>query len=87
MRVMLVLVILVAGMLLACGGDDDAEEARQDPYEVYLASAPERPADWEGEWPLSREDAQARALLGCGQRWAPGTIDAALQAAYADLCG
>lgn len=87
MRVMLVLAILVAGMLLACGGDDDdAEEARQDPYEIYLANAPERPADWEGEWPLSREDAQARALLGCGQQWAPGTIDAALQAAYRDLC-
>nr|WP_018217122.1 hypothetical protein [Salinispora vitiensis] len=35
---------------------------------------------------LSREDAQTRAYLGCGQPWAPKTVDAALAEAYAELC-
>lgn len=47
-----------------------------DPYAVYLAHAPK------GAVKLSREDAQIRAYLGCGQKFAPGTIDAALAAAY-----
>lgn len=53
---------------------------RPDPYEVYLDIAPK------GEKVLSREDAQARALLGCEQEWAPGTVDAALREAYGHLC-
>lgn len=47
-----------------------------DPYEAYLANNPDR------QLVLSREDAQARAYLGCGKRWAPGTIDRALADAY-----
>ena len=75
--------VVVALALVACSsGDGDAA----DPYETYLANAPEMPADWAGEWPLSREDAQARAVAGCGQDWAPGTIDAALQEAYQPAC-
>ncbi|GAA5127281.1 hypothetical protein [Haloechinothrix salitolerans] len=55
-------------------------EAQADPYEVYLENAPE------GAPELSREDAQTRALLGCGRDWAPGTVDAVLAEAYKDLC-
>lgn len=51
-----------------------------DPYDAYQQLAPD------GAPKLSREDAQTRALLGCGQAWAPGTVDAALADAYADLC-
>ncbi|MBQ1061338.1 hypothetical protein [Micromonospora sp. C41] len=51
-----------------------------DPYAVYLKLAPKNAPK------LSREDAQARAVLGCGQEWAPGTVDAALAKAYAGLC-
>lgn len=47
-----------------------------DPYTVYLATNPDP------SLVLSREDAQTRALLGCGKTFAPGTIDAALAAAY-----
>lgn len=54
--------------------------AKADPYEVYLKMAPA------GAPNLSREDAQARAYLGCGQTFAPGTVDAALAKAYADIC-
>ncbi|MET7752587.1 hypothetical protein [Micromonospora sp. NPDC005367] len=57
-----------------------AAEAPADPYEVYQKLAPDGAPD------LSREDAQTRALLGCDQKWAPGTVDAALAEAYADLC-
>lgn len=49
-------------------------------YEAYLATNPDPTLV------LSREDAQARALLGCGQLFAPGTIDAALAEAYGPLC-
>jgi hypothetical protein len=71
--------------LAACGGDDDdgrvtSDGAPVDPYEAYLANAPADAPE------LSREDAQTRALLGCGQDWAPGTVDAALAEAYANLC-
>lgn len=54
-----------------------------DPYAVYLAHNPDP------SLVLSREDAQARAYLGCGQTFAPGTIDAALADAYrpTGLCG
>ncbi|MDG4762372.1 hypothetical protein [Micromonospora sp. WMMD710] len=54
--------------------------AAADPYDAYLKIAPA------GAPKLSREDAQARAVLGCGQAWAPGTVDAALAEAYAALC-
>jgi hypothetical protein len=47
---------------------------------VYLTLAPKDAPK------ISREDAQTRALLGCGQSWAPGTVDAALAEAYASLC-
>ena len=57
-----------------------APKATADPYEVYLKLAPKDAPE------ISREDAQIRALLGCGQKWAPGTVDAALAEAYADLC-
>lgn len=51
-----------------------------DPYDTYLATNP-NPA-----LILTREDAQTRALLGCGQQWAPGTVDYVLAQAYATLC-
>ena len=57
-----------------------APTASADPYEVYLKLAPH------GAPNLSREDAQARAYLGCGRSWSPGTVDAALAKAYAELC-
>lgn len=50
------------------------------PYDYYLKHNPDP------SLVLSREDAQTRAMLGCGQKWAPGTIDAVLAQAYADLC-
>lgn len=52
-----------------------------DPYDAYLqlaAGIPDAPD-------ISRDDAQARAMLGCGSTWAPDTVDAALQEAYAAL--
>ena len=52
----------------------------QDPYELYLARLP---ADVEA---ISREDAQLRAMIGCHMAaFAPGTVDAILQEAYAPL--
>ncbi len=50
-----------------------------DPYQVYLTLAPADAPE------LTPDDAQARAMLGCGTAWAPGTVDAALQQAYAQL--
>lgn len=78
--------VLVLGLgLAACGssGDDTKSAATSttaataDPYDVYLAHNPDP------SLVLSREDAQARAYLGCGKQWAPGTIDRALADAYA----
>lgn len=57
-----------------------SQESQADPYEVYLENAPEDAPE------LSREDAQTRALLGCGRDWAPGTVDAVLAEAYKELC-
>ncbi|WP_320069593.1 hypothetical protein [Micromonospora sp. RTGN7] len=90
------IVVLAAVVLAGCGGDPapsspvppasspapvtSAPKPTVDPYKAYLKIAP---ADAPK---ISREDAQARALLGCGQTWAPGTVDAALAEAYADLC-
>jgi hypothetical protein len=70
--------IAIAALILtaACG----SSEAQVDPYDRYLEIAPA------GEKVLSREDAQARALLGCGQDYAPGTVDAALATAYDPEC-
>lgn len=51
-----------------------------DPYAVYLKNIPK------GEPTLSRSDASTRALLGCGQKWPPGTTDAVLAEAYAAYC-
>ncbi|WP_435120747.1 hypothetical protein [Micromonospora tulbaghiae] len=91
-------VALSAALLLAlagCGTGDDsgtaapsgpasstqpAPKATADPYDLYLKLAPKDAPK------LSREDAQTRAYLGCGKKWAPGTVDAALAEAYADLC-
>jgi len=64
----------------AVKGSPKPSPSAADPYAVYLKIAPK------GAVHLSREDAQARALLGCGQDWAPGTVDAALAKAYASLC-
>ena len=47
-----------------------------EPYEVYLANNPDPSLI------LSRDDAMARAFLGCGQTWPPGTVDAVLADAY-----
>lgn len=60
--------------LASCSEDDNAPPP--DPYDTYMENAPS------GEPLLSREDAQTRALLGCGTTWAPGTVDAVLQDAY-----
>lgn len=72
------------GMLAACGGT--AKTAVKpvvkpaDPYTYYRAHNPNHALV------LSREDAQARALLGCQTHWAPGTIDYVLHAAYKAAC-
>ena len=89
-RIPLISVFSVAVLLLTACGDDTTDApppatsttapAPADPYEVYLKIAPD------GAPELSREDAQTRAILGCGRKWAPGTVDAALAEAYADLC-
>lgn len=64
----------------AATSTNPAPTTSADPYETYLKLAPK------GSLHLSREDAQTRAYLGCGQTWAPGTVDAALAVAYKDLC-
>jgi hypothetical protein len=60
----------------------EPEEAvvADDPYDAYLENNPDP------DLVLSREDAQLRAMLGCGTEWAPGTIDAVLQDAYDPEC-
>lgn len=82
--------LLLALLLVACedGGGGSAAttsettstttaaQSEKDPYNTYLRL---KPAD---EDTLSREDAQARAYLGCDQEWAPGTTDRALADAY-----
>jgi hypothetical protein len=47
-----------------------------DPYAIWQTLKPADAPD------LSRDDALARAIAGCGQAWPPGTTDAALQQAY-----
>ena len=54
--------------------------AAADPYEIYLENNPDP------DLVISREDAQTRALLGCGTEWAPGTVDAVLADAYSEQC-
>lgn len=83
LSVAVVLIALVSAVVLADVANRVPEPTREptrDPYETYQRLAPAKAP------PLSREDAQTRALLGCGQDWAPGTVDAALAQAYADLC-
>lgn len=57
-----------------------AASSTPDPYAVYRANAPK------GEPVISREDAAIRAKLGCGVKYAPGTVDDVLQKAYAAYC-
>jgi hypothetical protein len=47
-----------------------------DPYAIFQTLKPADAPD------LSPDDALARAILGCGTEWPPGTTDAALQQAY-----
>ncbi len=59
----------------------------EDPYEIFLTNGGGEA--WEAEVGgemISREDAQLRALAGCDQEWAPGTIDYYLHEAYGHLC-
>jgi hypothetical protein len=49
-------------------------------YSFYLAHNPDP------YLVLSRQDAQARAYLGCGIRWSPGTVDGVLAKAYKGVC-
>jgi excalibur calcium-binding domain-containing protein len=60
-----------------------AVQSDTDPYEVWLQRAPDDAPD------LTRDDALARAYLGCGQNFPPGTTDAILQEVYAEYvtCG
>lgn len=82
---------LVAGVGCSSGSDRPAvttpgvvesttSTVAADPYDVYLKNNPEPGLV------ISREDAQTRALLGCGTQWAPGTVDAVLHDAYKELC-
>ena len=75
-------ILIALALCAACSDNNDVKEINnaKDPYDTYIANAPK------GEPTLSREDAQARARLGCGQDWAPGTVDAILADAYKDLC-
>lgn len=60
-----------------------AATSQVDPFDRYLELV--------GEWgitdapDLSRDEARTRALLGCSEQWAPGTLDAALAEAYDDV--
>lgn len=66
----------------APAGTAAAAVSGQDPYEVYLRLVDELGIT-DAPNNLTRDDAQLRALLGCGTAWAPGTVDAALAQAYA----
>jgi hypothetical protein len=78
---MITTIALAIALAASCSSNsDDPKDSSTDPYDTYIANAPKT------EPTLSREDAQARARLGCGQDWAPGTIDAILADAYKDLC-
>jgi hypothetical protein len=68
--------VLVTG----CSGADPEEPEPADPYEVYVENNPP------GQKLISREDAQARAYLGCGMKFAPGTVDYVLREAYKPDC-
>lgn len=70
----------VALVLVVACGDSKAGTPTVDPYNVYMANNPDPSSV------LSREDAQARALLGCKMKWAPGTVDYVLHEAYEGLC-
>lgn len=66
--------------LSACTEKPGEPQETVDPYQTYLSNNPA------GQPVLSREDAQARAYLGCGLTLAPGTIDAVLRDAYNPTC-
>lgn len=51
-----------------------------DPYPWYFAHSPI------GVRHLTRSQAVARAQAGCGQTFAPGTVDAVLSQAYEGIC-
>lgn len=55
-----------------------APDVEADPYEQWLQRAPADAPE------LTRDDAFARAYLGCGQTFPPGTTDAILAEVYAD---
>lgn len=63
-------------LVVAEASGDACDAGECDPYDAYLASNPDP------QLVLSREDAQARAYLGCGKTWARGTVDRALADAY-----
>lgn len=87
---MLLCLVLIGILAVAFLGATNLPEPRSTPfapnsedrsnYAWYLEIAPP------GAPELSREDAQTRAYLGCGQSWAPGTVDAALAEAYRGIC-
>lgn len=85
----IVIAVFAAALLVGCSSEDEsapvdtpsqAPTETADPFDRYLELAPADAPE------LTRDDAQTRALLGCGQEWPPGTVDAALAEAYADLC-
>jgi hypothetical protein len=94
MRVLTTITVAAVLLLAGCSSDNDTPATSAatptpvaptatptvDPYAVYLSKAAK------GEPKLSREDASTRALLGCGQKWPPGTVDAVLAEAYAEYC-
>lgn len=55
-----------------------------DPYAHFLEMRENLDEDKQIE--ISPEDAQTRALLGCGKEWAEDTIDGILQIAYEGIC-
>lgn len=70
------IIALIIGTAACSSSADIPASPAVDPYDVYVANNPT------GEKVISREDAQARALLGCGTAWAPGTVDYVLAQAY-----
>jgi hypothetical protein len=90
-RITILVAIAAAGILTGAAGCSTSAPASpaitapaavatttpaSDPYAVYLKNNPR------ADLVLSREDAQTRAILGCGQTFAPGTVDRVLAEAY-----
>jgi hypothetical protein len=86
--------LVIAALALVSGACSSGSSARTLPasfgttstarasaaYAFYLAHNPD-PA-----LVLSRQDAQARAYLGCGIKWSPATVDGVLAKAYKGIC-